>query len=175
MRRFLIVLALCATCTWLVRAQQPQTAPTTPPTPPVKAAQATPTKPAAAKPTPFTLTIDNIMRGQKLIGSAPTSVRRPPDRRWRGPDQLLTAHDVVDRQRERCRLGGRRLRRCRLRGLHRRRRRGCRCGLRLLGANQPGAGRAESKDDQESAHASTSECSREQGLRDSTVRVSLSP
>jgi dipeptidyl aminopeptidase/acylaminoacyl peptidase len=79
MRRFLIVLALCATCTWLVRAQQPQTTPTTPPTPPVKAAQATPTKPAAAKPTPFTLTIDNIMRGQKLIGSAPTSVRWAPD------------------------------------------------------------------------------------------------
>jgi len=78
MRRVLTVIALCAACTWLVRAQQTQATPP-PPTPQAKTAQAAPATTAAAKPTPFTLTIDNIMRGQKLIGSAPTAVRWAAD------------------------------------------------------------------------------------------------
>jgi len=58
MRRFLIVfIAFCATITWLVPAQQP----------------------AANQPGAFTLTVDSIMRGPKLIGSAPTAVRWAPD------------------------------------------------------------------------------------------------
>ncbi len=58
MRRFLIVfIAFCATITWLVPAQQP----------------------AATQPGSFTLSVDSIMRGPKLIGSAPTAVRWAPD------------------------------------------------------------------------------------------------
>jgi dipeptidyl aminopeptidase/acylaminoacyl peptidase len=48
-------------------------------TPAAKPAQAAPAKPAATKPVPFTLTVDNIMKGDKLIGSAPTAVRWAPD------------------------------------------------------------------------------------------------
>ncbi len=79
MRRFLTVLVLCAACTWLVSAQQPQATTSAPARSPATAAQAAPAKPAAAKPVPFTLTVDNIMKGDKLIGSAPTAVRWAPD------------------------------------------------------------------------------------------------
>jgi acetyl esterase/lipase len=78
MRRFLTVIVLCAAFTWLVRAQQPQAAPQAPAKPQAPTAQASPAKPAA-KPAPFTLTVDNIMRGDKLIGTAPSGVRWAPD------------------------------------------------------------------------------------------------
>jgi dipeptidyl aminopeptidase/acylaminoacyl peptidase len=74
MRRIPIVAFLCAAATWLVHAQQPEAAPPTPARPQSAASQ-----PAAARPVPFTLTVDNIMRGDKLIGSAPTAVRWAPD------------------------------------------------------------------------------------------------
>ena len=79
MRRFVTVLVLCAACTWLVRARQPQAASSAPAKPPATAAQAALAKPPAAKPVPFTPTVDNIMKGDKLIGSAPTAVRWAPD------------------------------------------------------------------------------------------------
>ncbi len=57
MRRFLIVCtAICAAGTWFVHAQQP-----------------------APKPAPFTLSIDSIMSGPKLVGEAPSGVRFVPD------------------------------------------------------------------------------------------------
>ena len=79
MRRFLTVLVLCAACTWLVNAQQPQTTTSAPAKSSATAAQASPVKPADAKPVPFTLTVDNMMKGDKLIGSSPTAVRWAPD------------------------------------------------------------------------------------------------
>jgi dipeptidyl aminopeptidase/acylaminoacyl peptidase len=58
MRRILILfLVCCATSAWQIPAQQPAT------------------KPAEA----FTLSVDSIMRGPKLIGSAPTGIRWAPD------------------------------------------------------------------------------------------------
>jgi hypothetical protein len=92
MRRFLIVLALCAASTWFVGAQQPQIASTTPATFPAKIAQAA----------PFTLTVDNIMRGQKLIGSAPTAIRWAPDSSkiyfsWQKPNEDRAATYSVNR------------------------------------------------------------------------------
>ncbi len=73
MRRLAIALVtFCAMGTWLVRAQQPPS----PATPPAKAAA----KEAPAKPPgPLTLSIDSIMRGPKLIGSAPSGIRWAPD------------------------------------------------------------------------------------------------
>jgi dipeptidyl aminopeptidase/acylaminoacyl peptidase len=58
MRRILtLFLVCCATSAWQIPAQQPAT------------------KPAEA----FTLSVDSIMRGPKLIGSAPTGIRWAPD------------------------------------------------------------------------------------------------
>lgn len=63
MRRILTVLVLiCATGTLMVTAQQ-----------------TAPQQPAAAAPSPFTLSVDSIMRGPKLVGSAPSAVRWAPD------------------------------------------------------------------------------------------------
>jgi dipeptidyl aminopeptidase/acylaminoacyl peptidase len=73
MRRFLIVFVICIAGSLLIRAQQP---------PPAKApaAGAVAAKPATAKPpAPFTLSVDSIMSGPKLIGNAPTAVRWAPD------------------------------------------------------------------------------------------------
>ncbi len=66
-RAFLILCIGCALTT--VGSGQGQQ-----PTPPAK-----PASPAAAKPVPFTLTVDNLMKGPKLIGSAPAGVRWAPD------------------------------------------------------------------------------------------------
>jgi dipeptidyl aminopeptidase/acylaminoacyl peptidase len=79
MRRFLTILVLCAACTWLVSAQQPQAVTPAPAKSPATATQASPAKSADAKAVPFTLTVDNIMKGDKLIGSSPTAVRWAPD------------------------------------------------------------------------------------------------
>jgi len=58
MRRILIVFVVfCATSVWLVPAQQP----------------------AAVSPAAFTLSVDSIMRGPKLIGYTPTGIRWAPD------------------------------------------------------------------------------------------------
>ncbi len=57
-RALLIFVAFCAAVSWRVSAQQP----------------AATTAPAA-----FTLSVDSIMRGPKLIGSAPSGIRWAPD------------------------------------------------------------------------------------------------
>ena len=102
MRRFVTVLVLCAACTWLVRAQQPQAASSAPAKPPATAAQAAPAKTAPAKPVPFTPTVDNIMKGDKLIGSAPTAVRWAPDSSriyfsWQKPNEDRASSYSVNR------------------------------------------------------------------------------
>ena len=57
MRRIVtLCILICAASVCLVPAQQP-----------------------AAKPTPFTLSVDSIMRGPKLVGSAPSGIRWAPD------------------------------------------------------------------------------------------------
>ena len=99
MRRFTIALALCAAATWMVGAQQAPPAQA-----PAKAGQAAPaaaTKPAA-KPVPFTLSVDGIMKGQKLIGSAPSAIRFSPDSSkiyfsWQKPDEERANTWVVNR------------------------------------------------------------------------------
>jgi hypothetical protein len=67
------------------------------PTPPAK-----PASPAAVKPAPFTLTVDNIMKGDKLIGSAPTAVRWAPDSSriyfsWQKPGEARPSTYSVNR------------------------------------------------------------------------------
>jgi dipeptidyl aminopeptidase/acylaminoacyl peptidase len=97
MRRFLTVLALsCAAGTWFVQAQQP-----TPQEPAAKPAIIA-AKAAAAKPAPFTLSIDSIMSGPKLVGNAPTGVRFMPDSSkivfsWQKPGEDRANTYVVDR------------------------------------------------------------------------------
>ncbi len=82
MRRLLIACALaCAAGTWLVHAQ--------------------PSAPKAAE-APFTLTVDNIMKGPKLVGNPPTNVRFLPDSSkivfsWQKPDEDQPATYIVDR------------------------------------------------------------------------------
>jgi dipeptidyl aminopeptidase/acylaminoacyl peptidase len=84
MRRFLTVCTiLCAAGTWFVHAQQPV------PKAPAKAA-------------PFTLSIDAIMSGAKLVGNAPTGVRFLPDSSkivfsWQKPGEDRASTYVVDR------------------------------------------------------------------------------
>jgi dipeptidyl aminopeptidase/acylaminoacyl peptidase len=96
MRRFLTVCTvLCATGTWFVHAQQ-----LTPKEPAAKpAAQA---KAVPAKPAPFTLSVDSIMSGTKLVGNAPTGVRFLPDSSkivfsWQKPDEDRASTYVVGR------------------------------------------------------------------------------
>jgi dipeptidyl aminopeptidase/acylaminoacyl peptidase len=78
MRRFLTVLVfVCAAGTWFVHAQQPT-------------------------PAPFTLSIDSIMSGPKLVGTAPTGVRFLPDSSkivfsWQKPDEDRASTYVVNR------------------------------------------------------------------------------
>ena len=83
MRRLLFVLVfVCLAGNLFVRAQQPQAKPPAaaqlPPKAPVAEAptpKAGPVKPAA----PFTLSIDSIMRGPKLVGNPPTGIRWAQD------------------------------------------------------------------------------------------------
>ncbi len=92
MRRFACALVLFAlTATWLGHAQQPPAAPV--PKPAV---------PAAAKPEPVALTIDSIMRGPKLVGSAPSALRWSPDSSkvyfsWQKPGEERASTWVVSR------------------------------------------------------------------------------
>jgi hypothetical protein len=84
MRRILIALVLvCAAGTLLVRAQQPPSKPPVAgqPQATTQVAGASPaTKAAPVKPpAPFSLTIDNIMRGPKLVGNAPSGIRWAQD------------------------------------------------------------------------------------------------
>jgi dipeptidyl aminopeptidase/acylaminoacyl peptidase len=81
MRRFLSLLIVCsAACTWLVAAQPPAAKQAGAKPADAKPADARPADAKApAKPAPFTLSIDNIMRGPKLVGNAPTGVRWAPD------------------------------------------------------------------------------------------------
>jgi dipeptidyl aminopeptidase/acylaminoacyl peptidase len=97
MRRTPIILALCVTATLMAGAQQ------APPAPP-RGAESAPaaTQKPAAKPVPFTLSIDAIMRGSKLIGTAPSSVRFSPDSSklyfsWQKPDEERPNTWVVNR------------------------------------------------------------------------------
>ena len=99
MRRVTIALALCAAATWMVGARQAPPAQA-----PAKAAQAAPaaTVKPAARPVPFTLSVDGLMRGQKLIGSAPSAVRFSPDSSkiyfsWQKPDEERANSWVVNR------------------------------------------------------------------------------
>ena len=99
MRRFAIAVALCAAATWVVGARQAPPAQA-----PARAAQAAPaaTVKPAARPVPFTLSVDGIMRGQKLIGSAPSAVRFSPDSSkiyfsWQKPDEERANTWVVNR------------------------------------------------------------------------------
>ena len=96
MRRFLTVCTiLCAAGTWFVHAQQPvPKAPTTKP-----AAEA---KAAPAKAAPFTLSVDGIMSGTKLVGNAPSGVRFLPDSSkivfsWQKPGEDRANSYVVGR------------------------------------------------------------------------------
>ena len=96
MRRFLTVCTIvCAAGTLFVHAQQPVAKePAAKP-----AAQA---KAAPAKPAPFTLSIDSIMSGAKLVGNAPTGVRFLPDSSkivfsWQKPGEDRANTYVVNR------------------------------------------------------------------------------
>ncbi len=71
--RALLILSIGCSLTAAGSGQVHQAVPAAPPP------QAAPATPAAAKPVPFTLTVDNIMKGDKLIGSSPTAVRWAPD------------------------------------------------------------------------------------------------
>jgi dipeptidyl aminopeptidase/acylaminoacyl peptidase len=85
MRRFLIACVfVCAAGAWFVHAQQP-----------------TPKDPAA-KSAPFTLSVDSIMSGPKLVGNPPTAVRFLPDSSkivfsWQKPDEDRAATYIVNR------------------------------------------------------------------------------
>jgi dipeptidyl aminopeptidase/acylaminoacyl peptidase len=97
MRRFVIAIALVAAGTLMVRAQQAQPAPPAPAKP-----QAATTRPVPVTPAPFTLTVDNIMRGPKLIGAAPSAVRWAPDSSkiyfsWQKPNEERANTWVVNR------------------------------------------------------------------------------
>ncbi len=95
MRRCLIACTLVfAGGSWFVHAQQA----------PPKEPAATPAavRQPAAKAVPFTATVDNIMRGPKLIGSAPSAVRFSPDSSkiyfsWQKPDEERPTTWVVNR------------------------------------------------------------------------------
>ena len=106
MRRFLIVLVfVCAAGNLFVRAQQ------TPPKPPAATqppAQAPATQAPASKavpvkpPVPFTLSIDSIMRGPKLVGTAPSGIRWAQDSSkvyfsWQKPSEDRANTYVVNR------------------------------------------------------------------------------
>jgi dipeptidyl aminopeptidase/acylaminoacyl peptidase len=106
MRRFLIVLVLfCAAGNLFVRAQQPPSTPPVASQPPAKApvaaapaAKAAPVKP----PAPFTLSIDSIMRGSKLLGNAPSGIRWAQDSSkiyfsWQKPGEDRANTYVVNR------------------------------------------------------------------------------
>ena len=106
MRRFLIVLVLiCAAGNLFVRAQQPPSTPPVASQPPAKApvaaapaAKAAPVKP----PAPFTLSIDSIMRGSKLLGNAPSGIRWAQDSSkiyfsWQKPNEDRANTYVVNR------------------------------------------------------------------------------
>jgi acetyl esterase/lipase len=91
---------VCAAATLFVHAQQP--------TPRDQAAKPeVQARPAAAaktpaKPAPFTLSIDSIMRGAKLVGNAPTGVRFLPDSAtivfsWQKPGEDLPITYRVNR------------------------------------------------------------------------------
>jgi dipeptidyl aminopeptidase/acylaminoacyl peptidase len=96
MRRFLSVCVLMVACgAWFLEAQQPP--PKTEAAKPAAAAQKAETRTA-----PFTATVDNIMRGQKLIGNAPTAVRFSPDSSkiyfsWQKPNEDRANTWVVNR------------------------------------------------------------------------------
>jgi dipeptidyl aminopeptidase/acylaminoacyl peptidase len=89
MRRFLTLCAIFAAAgTWYVHAQQPAS----------KGPAANPSAAAA----PFTLSIDGIMSGPKLVGTPPTAVRFLPDSSkivfsWQKPGEDRPATYVVNR------------------------------------------------------------------------------
>lgn len=97
MRRFPIACALlCAGATWFLQAQQAPPKDQAP-----KPAAAAP-KAAPAKPAPFTLSVDGIMRGPKLIGTAPSAIRWAPDSSkiyfsWQKPNEDRSTTYVVNR------------------------------------------------------------------------------
>ena len=106
MRRILFVLLfVCAAGSLFVRAQQPPSTPPVASQPPAKApvaaapaAKAAPVKP----PAPFTLSIDSIMRGPKLVGNAPSAVRWAQDSSkiyfsWQKPNEDRANTYVVNR------------------------------------------------------------------------------
>ena len=96
MRRFLTVCSiLCAAGTWFLHAQQPVPKDTA-------ARPAAAAKAAPAKAAPFTLSIDSIMSGTKLVGNAPTGVRFLPDSSkivfsWQKPGEDRASSYVVNR------------------------------------------------------------------------------
>lgn len=106
MRRILIVLVfVCAAGNLFVRAQQNPAKPPVTSQPPAKApvAEVLASKAAPPKPpAPFTLSIDNIMRGPKLVGNPPSGVRWAQDSSklyfsWQKPGEDRANTYVVNR------------------------------------------------------------------------------
>jgi len=107
MRRFVLTVFTCVLAGSLIGGAQQLTAKPQPSVPqavkPAVPAQAAPAKPPAPKPAaPFTATIENIMRGPKLIGNVPTGIRFSQDSSkiyfsWQKPDEDRANTWVVGR------------------------------------------------------------------------------
>ena len=113
MRRMLIVVLLfCAGAGLFARAVQPPAnpqavgavavKPATPQAPPSTPVPSAPAKAPAKAPAPFTLSVDSIMQGPKLLGTPPSGIRWAPDSSkvyfsWQKPGEDRANTWVVNR------------------------------------------------------------------------------